>query len=334
MTDLSIDATIVSLTLLSLISAIACSVLLCHLYALNARCRERLFWRQLVTLAIVDLLWALVGVFSPAFILQDQGFSRRPVCQGYLATRDFLEFMACIIEVQMAAGIAAASCRWAHTAAALRWMLIPNLILSTLLIYIAYLVDEDGAEQDPTAEKAHSPGTVQCTRGKEPIWGGVVLFCCALALILYSFGVVGTVSAPSPVRRRVLLCMLGYMASFLSTFGVRALENLFFSSSDIGWHITYGLLCLNGAFNVCTYAVYMKRARSRGNSSFRVGFRSTEVMPYACESFPTDSPASILLSHLFFCEVSLTGDLVEPDVLSPTPMMSSRELPSVPTHPP
>lgn len=223
---------------LSGISACTCALLLGHLLQLSQRHRRRLFWKQLVALESVDLVWALVAILLPAIRLTGHEMNGS-YCNIYLGCRNFLDFFSSILEVQLAAGFAAACRHYVRLTAALHWVIPVACVLSLMLMPFQFTHWETTMSGlgDPIPLHIITDG-VGCIQTGQPVWDITVCFCCFLALALYTWGAIGTLKAPVVVRRRALLCGLCYILSFVLTFGFRAFQDILLQDNTglCMWH--------------------------------------------------------------------------------------------------
>lgn len=241
------------------LSALACMWMLWHLWRLRKQVSHRLFWRQLIALALTDLVWSLIGI-PPYFEWFDPTVFK---CELFLYSRQTLEFTSCCIEVQIAMGFAAACFRVGWAPSALRWVCNFSWMVGLVLFICTY----------PSLHVKVRKQDHQCDIGSQLGWDIVVLSCCLATLLFYGASVCGAVkSAPQVVRARVLWRGFCYIAVFLVSFGLKALQDLFLRGYNTWSVVAWCALCLSGAVNVVNYACQNPQARARTQLNFSVGF--------------------------------------------------------------
>jgi len=159
----------------------------------------------------------------------------------------------------------------------MRIFLFVTLPLAALLTFSAYLA---GLRPDFDQVNAECDDNY---RGGPSMWSIYITVMCCVAIAFYIWSVVATSQTPRVVRQKALLRALSYVANFLVTFGPRSMHGLLMpvvgDDDGFGWmllfsHISWALLCLNGLFNVLTYAFQNSQHSRRPGLSFHVDFQT------------------------------------------------------------
>merc|ERR1712217_684071 len=132
------------------------------------------------------------------------------MCQRYVHWRYVLEFSSCALEVQIAAGFAAACYRAGNSASILRYMTPLTWLWGISGLLLAMAMGLDGHMQGLNFGQciAWTPQT---------FWSSVVLLCCFAALCLYAAGVIHSAQAhevPDSVHRKAKQRASGYLINF------------------------------------------------------------------------------------------------------------------------
>lgn len=213
---------------------------------------KRLFWRQLVILALIDVIYCSYTVgFRVAWGLMGREVTQKMMfCHSLMPVRVFCEQLSCFLEVHIAMGFAFAC----HGCT----QVVDRLLLTVPLLFVVTGVWLSFAMQMVV------PPNWGCDTGMEAfaIWGQTVLASCVLTVLFY-FACLLRRGTPSPwvVKRRVVLRILSFLLSFLITIGGRAFCVLFYTNETLEI-ITEALLGLNGVAIMGTYMFWMLRRAS------------------------------------------------------------------------
>lgn len=231
----------------SFLSFVPCLWALLHLCTAQRAIRHRLCWAQLVTLIIACLVHAaveVVGTFT-SWIFSDTAGWTMFVCV-------ISEFLSCLMEVNIAAGFAAATFGSVRAAKFVHRSIPACIVISVLL---ANLV------MRPWSKAASSWDAEHC-RCSWMWWSVVTLSCCAVSLVIYTFAVVRLLRTAKGARdlwKQALFRMLLYSLSFLLTYSPLAIF-IFMDSVWTNVGVFY-LLDLNGFGAVCVYMYSVRRTQ-------------------------------------------------------------------------
>jgi len=261
---------------LTSLSGVACLLMIIYLFKIRASSKHRLFWCQLMALMVSDVVWAIIGI-PPYFSWFAPSDFR---CKAFLYAHQSLEFNACIIEVMIASGFAAACFRSTRVARVLRLTLFFTFPFAVLLLFVIIKI-KPLAPDIVVREK-----TGECHIVRNLGWDVTVISICVATLAIYLSAVARTriSGTPGVVHDRELRRASCYAASFFLSFGLKAVQDL---AADEGngynWFsiIAWCLLCMNGAMNALTY-YHQTRSRVQTRTSplvlsFHVSFSPNAV---------------------------------------------------------
>lgn len=166
----------------------------------------------------------------------------------------FVDYSSCMLELQIAAGFAAACSGSSRAASKLRRTLPLNFLVAASLA--APVLAE-------SPENVREYAGVCVAFDYHPLWIIVTLSCCALIAIFCAVGIVRSSSIPGPIRRKGITRGVTYVASALITWVpyLMSFEFEMDADSDINVIATC-IFFLNGAINVSAYVYWMWRSQS------------------------------------------------------------------------
>jgi hypothetical protein len=253
--------------ILSLVSAAACTLLLCNLLGCRKELRRRLFWRQLVALAATDLLESLLIFGANVLWGHELIWSDWTSCAFYLYLRYILEFASCGLEVQIAAGFLAVCCRSTKSIDVLSKTILLTWPCAVALLFLALASGTRPRGFNNQFDKG------MCFDEPSLVWGVVVLLSCAIACGLYVLSIARALRSARGMQRRAWLIGLCYLANFLGTYVTYGIVSIQRSPAPSSREVGWSLMCLNGAANACTYFCHSRhRAWKRSSCERHVGF--------------------------------------------------------------
>lgn len=180
-------------------------------------------------------------------------------CHVLLVTIMSLALSSCVLEVQIAAGFAAA-CYADRSIVPYFRRAIPIGLGASLLV--ASLEDWNNQTGCFGAIFVMGSWDVDLIPA---LWDVDLICCCLGSVAFYVLGVVLTIGRPKILRRRAWVRALSYVLNFLITFGARIALTWFERDGfEYSYHVALNivsavLMLLNGAGNVCIYACWMHR---------------------------------------------------------------------------
>lgn len=221
--------------------------------------RRKPFWGQLLALAWTDLIFSLMH--AVVYLVHWLGPNSTHAFYNsvkYWTIENAVDFASCILEVQIAAGLAVACSGSSRFTSTLRWALPLGFVAAAGLAVVW--------DQLRTLHQG-GKGTGICFRQTSTLssilWTTVVLSCCSLTAIFCSYSIVRTSAARGVIRRRGLVRGLSYVANALVTwvpYATMVKLNAAHTSLEAKLLARY-VLFLNGAANVSIYVFWMWRSR-------------------------------------------------------------------------
>lgn len=93
----------------------------------------------------------------------------------------------------------------------------------------------------------------QCDVSSNDGWDIVVMSFCGVIVITYAVGIARAMRSPEVVYHKALRRTVAFFMCFLLSYGAKAAQDLLFPGFNAISHITWLLLCLNGALHTVCY---------------------------------------------------------------------------------
>lgn len=241
-----------------------------HLCSAGPDIRRKLFWGQLLALSCTDLISSLLHAVAypgiPWFLWMFPDLEQATfLFFGKLLFWEIcslFDFASCILEVQIAAGFAAACSGSPRFASTLRWTLPLSFVAAAVLACVdALLHGHDGCMD--------SLFFLCTTDNGKFFWSAVILSCCALIVVFCGYSIAKTGAVAGPIQRRGLIRGVSYVLNAIATWGPLATVGTYSAGpEDSNWGFWWRakavanfLFYLNGAANVSFYVFWMWRSR-------------------------------------------------------------------------
>lgn len=259
----------------NILSIGACAWLIYKLRRLAQPLRKRLFARQLISLAVADLLFHIVDtvatyeIFGP---LPSGAWFETDVCMVIFTIFTSVRLVSLLQEMIMALSFLLLAFRWKRT---WRQLIIGHLLwgswvvgivvgIPAQLLFTKWIWNKENEHCEPLQKDWTSLAAIALS--------GVLCLGAYVAVMLHSVSLHAPGSVQRIYYRRASFYPLNFMITYLPVL-ILYMNPSLMHGHDWRWSIAATLESLNGAFNVATYAWQSHYANTIATCSARASVR-------------------------------------------------------------